>query len=197
MERNQQYEILAKLKQKNDHCIVPLKYKEDASFGIWVGSQRKFHEKNKFLRQDRKDLLDEVEFVWKSPANRKRPRVSCAKSGQRVAPRTNQGRNATPTSYTSSVKKDDSHGEEGSSPFLVPTSRFYTSSRKTRLYGRGLLGSERRIYRMSCHRSERTFWTHSTLLGHPHFDNQWNQQYEKVVEFKQNNGHYVVPVNSK
>jgi hypothetical protein len=60
----QQYEKLAEFKRKNGNCLVPHKYKEDASLGKWVDSQRQFHSKNK-LRLDRKGLLDEIGFVWR------------------------------------------------------------------------------------------------------------------------------------
>jgi uncharacterized protein YbgA (DUF1722 family) len=63
----QQYEKLVEFKRKNGHCIVPYHYKQDKSLGSWVAKQRWFHTKTK-MRQDRKDLLDEVEFVWKARA---------------------------------------------------------------------------------------------------------------------------------
>jgi uncharacterized protein YbgA (DUF1722 family) len=61
---HQHYEKLVEFKQKNDHCIVPQGYKEDKAFGVWVARQRTFNTKKK-MRQDRKELLDELGFVWK------------------------------------------------------------------------------------------------------------------------------------
>ena len=58
------YEKLLCFKQKNDHCIVPIKYKQDKPFGGWVSKQRILHTKKK-IRQDRKELLEEIGFVWK------------------------------------------------------------------------------------------------------------------------------------
>jgi hypothetical protein len=53
-----------KFKQKNVDCIVPPGYERDKSLGNWVHRQRTFHTQNK-IRQDRKDLLNELEFVWR------------------------------------------------------------------------------------------------------------------------------------
>jgi hypothetical protein len=61
----QQYEKLAEFKHNNGHCIVPAKYKEDASLGFWVSKQRQLRSKNK-IRLDREVLLDEIDFVWKA-----------------------------------------------------------------------------------------------------------------------------------
>ena len=61
---HQHYERLVEFKRKKGHCIVPTEYKEDKSLGYWVSKQRAFHSTNK-LRQDRKELLDELGFVWK------------------------------------------------------------------------------------------------------------------------------------
>jgi hypothetical protein len=57
---NKQYEKLVEFKRKNGHCIVPQKRKEDKSLGKWVNNQRT----RKTYRQDRKDLLDALGFVW-------------------------------------------------------------------------------------------------------------------------------------
>jgi hypothetical protein len=40
-------------------------YEKEASLGMWVNTQRRFHSKNK-LRLNRKALLDELGFVWKA-----------------------------------------------------------------------------------------------------------------------------------
>ena len=61
-----QYEKLIKLKRKNGHCIVPIKYKEDKVFGRRISRQRTSHT-NKKMHRDRKELLDDIGFVWKIP----------------------------------------------------------------------------------------------------------------------------------
>jgi len=60
---HQQYDKLLEFKRKNDHCIVPTKYKENKFLGGWVSNQRRLNTKKK-MRQDRKELLDELGFVW-------------------------------------------------------------------------------------------------------------------------------------
>jgi uncharacterized protein YbgA (DUF1722 family) len=64
-----QYEKLVEFKRTNGHCIVPQKYEQDKSLGIWVSTQRIFHTNN-IIRQDRKDLLDEIGFAWKAESAR-------------------------------------------------------------------------------------------------------------------------------
>jgi hypothetical protein len=61
----QQYAKLVEFKRKNGHCIVPQRYDDDASFGVWVSKQRKLHTNQK-IRLDRKELLDTLEFVRKA-----------------------------------------------------------------------------------------------------------------------------------
>jgi uncharacterized protein YbgA (DUF1722 family) len=62
---HQQHEKLLEFKRKNGHCMVPQRYERDKSLGIWVAKQRNLHVNNK-IRQDRKRILDEIEFVWKA-----------------------------------------------------------------------------------------------------------------------------------
>ena len=57
----QQYKKLVEFKQKNGHCMVPSRYKQDKAFGRWVGDQRARHANNK-VRPDQKYLLDELGF---------------------------------------------------------------------------------------------------------------------------------------
>jgi hypothetical protein len=61
---HQQYEKLVEFKQTNGHCLVPRGYKKDMALGTWVGNQRGRHTNNE-MRQDRKELLDELGFAWK------------------------------------------------------------------------------------------------------------------------------------
>jgi hypothetical protein len=61
----QQYKKLVELKRNNGHCVVPFNYEQDKSLGRWFHTQRNFHAKNK-IRLDRKELLDEIGFVWKA-----------------------------------------------------------------------------------------------------------------------------------
>jgi uncharacterized protein YbgA (DUF1722 family) len=62
---NQQYEKLLEFKRENGHCRVPQSYEQHKTLGQWVAKQRNLHVNNK-IRQDRKRILDEIEFVWKA-----------------------------------------------------------------------------------------------------------------------------------
>jgi hypothetical protein len=56
---HQQCEELVEFKRTNGHCLVPNKYEQDKSLGIWVKTQRTYYNNNK-MRSDRKELLDEI-----------------------------------------------------------------------------------------------------------------------------------------
>ena len=62
---NKQYEKLVEFKRKHGNCLVPKKYPEDMSLGVWVAKQRATRVTNK-LRLDRKELLDKIGFAWKA-----------------------------------------------------------------------------------------------------------------------------------
>jgi hypothetical protein len=61
---NMKYAQLVEFKRKKGHCMVPQKYEQDKTLGMWVSHQRNYHKINR-LRQDRKMWLDEIGFVWK------------------------------------------------------------------------------------------------------------------------------------
>jgi hypothetical protein len=65
---HQQHEKLVEFKRKNGNCLVPQRYEADKSLGSWVKKQRKLHNNNNKLRQDRKRILDIIGFVWKAVA---------------------------------------------------------------------------------------------------------------------------------
>jgi len=59
------YKQLAAYKKKHGHCFVPVKYKEDPSLGYWVAAQRKLEALGQ-LREEKKQKLDRLGFVWSS-----------------------------------------------------------------------------------------------------------------------------------
>ena len=61
---HQQYLKLMGFYEEHGHCIVPSFYDRDKSLGMWVGKQRQYYAGNR-LPEDRKQLLDELGFVWK------------------------------------------------------------------------------------------------------------------------------------
>jgi hypothetical protein len=58
------YENLVELKRKIGHGMVPFRYEQDMSLALWVSRQRHIHTNN-VIPQDRKDMLDEIGFVWR------------------------------------------------------------------------------------------------------------------------------------
>jgi hypothetical protein len=61
---HQQYLKLLDFHQGHGHCIVASFYDRDKSLGGWVGKQRQMYTANR-MPEDRKQLLDELGFVWK------------------------------------------------------------------------------------------------------------------------------------
>ena len=56
------FAALVRFKQREDHCRVPNKHKEDDyNLGTWVGHQRVNKDT---LSPERRQRLDEIEFVW-------------------------------------------------------------------------------------------------------------------------------------
>jgi hypothetical protein len=60
-----QYKHVKAFRDEHGHCNVP---KRQGSLGRWVEVQRRFY-RNGSLRPDRKELLDEIGFVWIIVAN--------------------------------------------------------------------------------------------------------------------------------
>ena len=65
---NLQYGKLVEFQQKNGHCIVPQRHEQDKSLGQWVRKQRRNYTSNT-IPQGRKDLLDEIGFIWRVKAD--------------------------------------------------------------------------------------------------------------------------------
>jgi hypothetical protein len=59
-----QYLKLVDFHKGHGHCIVKRFYDRDKSLGMWVGMQRQIYSENT-MPEDRKQLLDELGFVWK------------------------------------------------------------------------------------------------------------------------------------
>jgi len=61
---NQLYQRLVDYKAKNGNCAVRQGYSDDSELGTWVANQRRRAKQGDKLRQDRKELLDKLEFAW-------------------------------------------------------------------------------------------------------------------------------------
>jgi hypothetical protein len=57
------YNKLVDFSKEHGHCLVPKSYDKDKPFAHWVDNQRSL-QAQKILRQDRKELLDKIGFVW-------------------------------------------------------------------------------------------------------------------------------------
>jgi hypothetical protein len=60
----EKYSKLADFSKEHGHCMVPASYEKDKSLGNWVLNQRSNYA-GEILPQNRKELLDELGFVWR------------------------------------------------------------------------------------------------------------------------------------
>jgi hypothetical protein len=57
------YDVLLDFKRKTGHSLVPFRFSENPSLGIWVSEQRKSY-KNHTLSLDRMNKLENIGFIW-------------------------------------------------------------------------------------------------------------------------------------
>jgi uncharacterized protein YbgA (DUF1722 family) len=163
---NKQYEQLVDFKRNNGHCMVTFKYEQDKSLGLWVHTQRKRHANN-IMRQDRKELLDEIGFAWKTQAanNDKKWRTQYEKL---VDFKRKNGNCLVPYKYD----------EDATLGMWVSRQRHFHVNNTARPDRKGLLEKLGFAWKAS---------------GVAKNDKNWYQQYEKLVEFKRKNGNCLVP----
>jgi hypothetical protein len=58
------YDALVEFRKEHGHCLVLQAYEKDKSLGQWVSHQRAINKEGN-MRSDRKQLLEDIEFVWK------------------------------------------------------------------------------------------------------------------------------------
>jgi hypothetical protein len=180
---NLQYEKLVDYKRKNGDCRVPRGYEQDKSLGPWVNKQRTYHTRNK-MRQDRKDLLDELEFTWSvdsavgnadSLAGRRF--VDDKKWHQHyeklVEFKRKNGHSIVPQCYD----QDKSLGQ------WVNRQRKFHYNNKMRPDRKDLLDTLEFAWKADSGR----------VTSRPLNDKKWHQHYVNLVEFKRKNGDCRVP----
>jgi hypothetical protein len=172
---NKQYEKLVEFKRKNGHCLVPRRYhQEDMSLGEWVSKQRGRHANNT-MRQDRKEVLDEIGFVWKAlgVANNNNYNKTWHQQYQKLVEfKRKNGHCLVPIRY----EKDLSLGK------WVGKQRFNHCKNKLPLERKGLLDEIGFVWKAP-----------GVATNNKNNDKNWHQQYEKLVEFKRKNRHCNVP----
>jgi hypothetical protein len=173
---NMKYEQLVEFKRKTGHCIVPHRYEQDKSLGIWVRTQRNYHKQNK-LRQDRKRILDEIGFAWNAEGARNlghsEQKIWHQQYRKLVEFKRKNGHCMVPFKY----KQDKSLGH------WVSNQR----ARHVMLQDRkDLLDELEFVWRVR----------EPPIVSKGDDDAlhmQWKKQYDKLVEFKRMNGHCRVP----
>ena len=173
---NKQYEKLAEFKRMNGHCRVPIRLcKQDKPLGGWVSTQRNVYAKDA-IRQDRKDLLDEIGFVWKADM---------------IAARICGDDKKWLQQYEKLVELKRKNGH-----CILP---FNDMEDK---YLRSWVRMQRMNHTKKTMREDRNklldeigfVWRVDGITCRVSVDNKkWRQQYEKLVEYKRKNGHCIVP----
>jgi uncharacterized protein YbgA (DUF1722 family) len=162
-----QYEKLVDYKLKNGHCMVSKRIEQDNSLGRWVGVQRTFHRKNK-MRPDRKDLLDELDFVWRVDTAGNQDKNWQQQYEKLVEFKRKNGHCIVRQTY----EQDKTLGR------WINDQRNCQRNHKMRPERKDLLDELEYVWRVD------------TAVNQ---DKNWHQQYEKLVEFKRKNGHCIVP----
>lgn len=90
----EKYERLVAFEKEFGTCAVPFQYELDKSLGRWVNEQRTQNTRS-LLRADRKELLDQVNFLWRintgvKPAVRVLPNPSLLKDAPQQPPQQQQ-----------------------------------------------------------------------------------------------------------
>jgi uncharacterized protein YbgA (DUF1722 family) len=164
------YEKLVEFKRKNGHCMVPHRYEQDESLGNWVGYQR-----SRNCQQYRKDLLDEIGFAWKGEGVRKttyNDKIWHQKYERLVQFKRKHGHCRVPSIY----EQDKSLGQWVSNQRSIHTIASMRQDRKDLLDEIGFA------------------WENSEEAhSYKPDDKLWHRQFEKLIKFKQKNGHCMVP----
>ena len=61
---NAMFERLKEYKEEHGDCLMPQKYAEDPKLGTWVATQRKVSTVDDKTKQERRDKLNSIGFVW-------------------------------------------------------------------------------------------------------------------------------------
>jgi hypothetical protein len=164
-----QYEKLVDFKRKHGNCLVPRSYQKDLSFGKWVNTQRQLHVNNT-IRTGRKDALDQLGFAWKAPRG--------------AANNKNNNKNWH-QQYEKLVDFKRKHGN-----CIVPR-----SYEEDVAFGNWVHNQRQRHNRNTIRQDQKELLDEIGLVWTSvvNCSQKWNKQYEKLVEFKQKNGHCLVP----
>jgi hypothetical protein len=218
----QQYEKLVKFKQEHSNCLVTMGDEKDISLRAWVCTQRTRHTDNT-IRQDRKDLLDKLGFVW-----------NAAHGGPvRLAALSKLSVERTSLEPVEQVPASTERAHEPLHTLEV----LVGSSEKNRKRCNGLWNKQ--FEKLKAYQEQHGHWTVASLTKYDlqlgrwaalqrqayktetfleerkvqlesigfvwqvnvrkpndatNRDKKWMQQYEKLVEFKQTHGHCLVPM---
>jgi hypothetical protein len=169
---SQRYEELVIFQRQNGHCLVPGNIN---SLWRWVKTQRVNNERN-IIRKDRKDLLDQLGFVWNGRSYHE-DKQWYRHYEQLVAFQRNHGH------FNVTVMKEEDKS-------LVT----WVRNLRSRPTNNNLLRQDRKdlLDKLGFIWESRSW--HDDSIS---WDQKWNQQYRKLVDFHRQNGHCSVPCSYK
>ncbi|KAL7514863.1 hypothetical protein ACHAXN_012150 [Cyclotella atomus] len=205
----EQYDKLVTFKQENGHCRVPCRYKDDPDLGGWVKFQREKYKRGSMI-EDRIELLNAIGFTW---SIRDISLNAAAADGQSIPIRTTYLKQKWQEQYDKLVSFQQQHGHcrvpnrYKSDEFLgswVKSQReqykrgsmsqdriellnnigFTWSVRNTSLSTAAALNATAALNNAAVNEQS----IHTTNLNQ-----KWHEQYDKLMEFKQQHGHCEVP----
>lgn len=164
---NRKYEELVKYKNIYGHSNVPKQDAEYSKLGKWVGEQR-FHKKR--LTKKRIDLLNELEFDWGIKRNKWDEMYGWLKEYYKEH-------------GISNVQRDMKQGYKGNS--LNRLNRW--CCKQIWYYNRNMLSKDKILLLNNINFN----FNHKETI----IENEWELNFNKMLEFKSKNGHCRVPVN--
>jgi hypothetical protein len=166
------YEQLVIFQRQNGHCLVPGKIN---SLWRWIKTQRVNYERNE-LRKDRKDLLDQLGFVWNGRSYHE-DKQWYRHYEQLVAFQRNHGH------FNVKVMKEEDK-----------TLVTWVRNLRSRPTNNNILRQDRKdlLDKLGFIWEART-WNDDSIS----WDQKWNQQYRKLTDFHRKHGHSVVPCSYK
>jgi hypothetical protein len=170
---HQHYEKLVEFKRINGDCMVPKNYEQNRSLGRWVARQRSYHDNNE-LALDRMKILDELGFDWKGESHcnfNQNDKLWHQQYEKLLEFKRINGNCMVPKSY----EQDKSLG------WWVARQRSYHGNNKMRPDRKIILDEIGFAWKAD---ADHTFKPDDKL---------WQQQYEKLVEYKRKYGHCKVP----
>ena len=179
---NVMFEKLEEYKEEYGDCLVPQRYEKDPKLGQWVAHQRKVSTIDDKTKQERRDKLNSIGFVW----------------SVREAGRSSKWDKVWNDKFERLVRYKQEHGD-----CLVPQN-YKEYKEDTLLPSLGTwIRTQRRLYANNKLRSDRMskldaigfVWVAGDTLTA--YEKQWEEMFAKLEKYRQLHGDCLVPRHYK